>query len=140
MTRRNEFVVGLAQKHGVRSCNHTSGLSSLVGARCAPYRAQSIAVVRIYLREGEHPLTKIMDFLHNEEKVSGVTVLQGIMGFGPDGEIRTSHLLDLSLDLPLIIEFYDVPERVESVINHLQTHLGLSHVVSWSATSHTKDI
>jgi len=47
-----------------------------------PYRAQSITVVRIYLREGEHLLTKIMDFLHNEEKVSGVTVLQGIMGFG----------------------------------------------------------
>lgn len=101
---------------------------------------QSITVVRIYLREGEHLLTKIIDFLHNEEKVSGVTVLQGIMGFGPDGQIRTSRLLDLSLDLPLIIEFYDLPERVESVIEHLQTHMGLSHVVSWSATSHIRSL
>jgi len=102
--------------------------------------AQSITVVRIYLREGEHLLTKIIDFLHNEEKVSGVTVFQGIIGFGPDGEIRTSRLLDLSLDLPLIIEFYDLPERAESVINHLQTHMGLSHVVSWSATSHLRSL
>jgi PII-like signaling protein len=70
-----------------------------VNGAMRPYRAQSITVVRIYLREGEHLLTKIMDFLHDEEKVSGVTVLQGIMGFGPDGEIRTSRLLDLSLDL-----------------------------------------
>ncbi len=102
--------------------------------------AQSITVVRIYLREGEHLLTKIIDFLHNEEKVSGVTVLQGIMGFGPDGQIRTNRLLDLSLDLPLIIEFYDLPERAEHVINHLQNHMGLSHVVSWPATSHLRSL
>jgi len=35
---------------------------------------------------------------------------------------------------------YNLPERAESVINHLQTHMGLSYVVSWSATSHTRDI
>jgi uncharacterized protein len=98
---------------------------------------QSITVARIYIREAEHLLTKIFDYLHNEEKVSGVTVSHGIMGFGPDGEVRTSRLLDLSLDLPLIIEFYDTPERVESVIEHLQTKMGLSHVVSWSAHSHS---
>ncbi|MDD5410199.1 MAG: DUF190 domain-containing protein [Methylobacter sp.] len=102
--------------------------------------AQSITVVRIYLREGEHLLGGIIDFLHDEEKVSGITVFQGIMGFGPDGKIRTSHLLDLSLDLPLVIEFYDLPERVDCIINHLQTHMGLSHIVSWSATSHIRSL
>ncbi|MFZ2168258.1 MAG: DUF190 domain-containing protein [Methylococcaceae bacterium] len=101
---------------------------------------QSITIARIYLREGEHLLAKIIKLLHEEEKVSGVTVLQGVMGFGPDGKIRTSHLLDLSMDLPLIIEFYDLPERVESVINHLQINMGLSHVVSWSATSHIRSL
>jgi hypothetical protein len=101
---------------------------------------QSITIARIYLREGEHLLGSIVDFLHDKEKVSGITVLQGIMGFGPDGTIRTSHLLDLSLDLPLVIEFYDLPERVESVINHLQTQMGLSHIVSWPAISHIKSL
>ncbi|TAL45539.1 MAG: DUF190 domain-containing protein [Methylovulum sp.] len=100
---------------------------------------QSVTLARIYLREGEHLLTKIITFLHEEEQVSGVTVLQGMMGFGPDGEIRTSRLLDLSMDLPLVIEFYDLPERVEKVIHHLQTHMGLSHVVSWPAISHSID-
>jgi uncharacterized protein len=98
----------------------------------------SITVARIYLREGEHLLTKIVDFLHNEEKVSGVTVLRGIMGFGSDGQIRTSSLVDLSLDLPLVIEFYDSPERVESIIEHLQNKMGVSHIVSWPAVSHLK--
>jgi hypothetical protein len=99
---------------------------------------QSITVVRIYLREGEHLLGKIIDFLHYEEKVSGVTVLRGIMGFSEDGQIRTASLIDLCMDLPLVIEFYDLPERVESVINHLQYKMGLSHIVSWQAVSHLK--
>ena len=101
---------------------------------------QSITVARIYIREGEHLLAKIIKFLHEEEKVLGVTVLRGIMSFGPDGVIRTSHLVDLSMDLPLIIEFYDLPERVESVINHLQIHMGQPHIVSWPAISHIRDL
>lgn len=98
---------------------------------------QSVTVARIYLREGEHRLDKIIQFLHDEEKVSGVTVLQGMMGFGPDGTIRTSHLLDLSMDLPLVVEFYDRPERVAAVIERLEACLGLTHVVSWPATGHS---
>jgi PII-like signaling protein len=96
----------------------------------------NVTVVRIYLREGEHLLGRILDFLHNEEKVPGVTVLQGVAGFGADGKLRTSHLLDLSLDLPLVIEFYDQPQRVESIINHLQTQMGLGHIISWAALGH----
>ncbi len=101
---------------------------------------QSITVARIYLRGGEHLLGSIVDFLHDKEKVSGITVFQGIIGFGPDGTLRTSHLLTLSLDLPLVIEFYDLPERVESVIDHLQNQMGLSHIVSWPAISHIREL
>ncbi|MDD4915445.1 MAG: DUF190 domain-containing protein [Methylococcales bacterium] len=97
---------------------------------------QSITVARIFLREGQHLLGRIIEFLHDEEKVSGVTVLQGVTGFGPDGAIRSSHLLDLSLDLPLVIEFYDQPERVEKVIEHLQTRMGLAHIISWPGSGH----
>lgn len=99
---------------------------------------QSVTVARIYLREGEHLLPKVITFLHDEERVSGVTVLRGIAGFGPDGTIHMASLVDLSLDLPLIVEFYDLPERVEAVIAHLQRQLGLAHFVSWSATAHLR--
>jgi PII-like signaling protein len=101
---------------------------------------QSVTVARIYLREGEHLLAKIIKFLHDEEKVSGVTVLQGVVGFGSDGKIRTASLVDLSLDLPLIVEFYDRPERVEKVIEKLETRMGLVHVVSWPAMGHLKSL
>ncbi|MBS4050519.1 DUF190 domain-containing protein [Methylomonas rivi] len=94
---------------------------------------QTVTVARIYLREGEHQLATLIKLLHDEEKVSGVTVLRGIEGFGPDGKIHLASLLDLSLDLPLIVEFYDDPERVETILRHLETHMGLSHVVTWPA-------
>ncbi|MDD1622434.1 MAG: DUF190 domain-containing protein [Methylococcaceae bacterium] len=94
---------------------------------------QTVTIARIYLREGEHLLAKLIKFLHDEEKVSGVTVLRGIAGFGPDGDMHVASLVDLSLDLPLIVEFYDAPERVETILEHLETHIGLSHVVCWQA-------
>ena len=97
---------------------------------------QTVTVARIYLREGEHLLPKIIRFLHDEEKVSGVTVLRGIAGFSSDGKLHTASLVDLSLDLPLIVEFYDEPGRVDAVVRHLVEKMGLPHIVSWSAASH----
>ncbi len=98
---------------------------------------QPVTVTRIYLREGEHLLGEITGFLHDEEKVSGVTVLQGIAGFGPDGKIHTAHLLDLSLDMPLIVEFYGEPARMEAVIQHLMQKMNLQHIVTWPSIAHT---
>lgn len=97
---------------------------------------QSVKVARVYLREGEHLLPKVIKLLHDEEKVLGVTVLRGIAGFGPGGQIHMASLVDLSLDLPLIVEFYDRPERVQAVIDHLQQQMGLMHVVSWPGLAH----
>ena len=94
---------------------------------------QTVTVARIYLREGEHLLAKLIKLLHDEEKVSGVTVLRGIGGFGPDGQVHLASLVDLSLDLPLVVEFYDTPERVDTILHDLQRHLGLSHVITWQA-------
>lgn len=101
---------------------------------------QPVTIARIYLREGEHLLSKIIAFLHDEEQVSGVTVLRGIAGFGPDAKVHMASLIDLSLDLPLIVEFYDLPERIEGVIDHLQQQMGLMHIVSWPATAHLRGL
>ncbi|MGR9087117.1 MAG: DUF190 domain-containing protein [Gammaproteobacteria bacterium] len=97
---------------------------------------QSVTIVRIYLREGEHQLEKIMKFLHEGDQVQGATVYRGIAGFGPDGILRTASLVDLSLDLPLIVEFYGEPSLMEIAINKLTRQLQLPHVVSWTAVSH----
>lgn len=94
-----------------------------------------VTVARIYLREGEHQLNGLMEFLH-EEKVAGMTVLRGIAGFGPDGRMHTASLVDLSLDLPLVLEFYDTPERVVAVLERLEALGKVPHVISWPACLH----
>lgn len=95
-----------------------------------------VTMARIYTLEGQDQLNKTLDILHDEEKIFGVTILRGIAGFGENREIHTSSLLTLSLELPLIIEFYDEPEKVAKAIQVLKTRLDLKHIVSWPASAH----
>ncbi len=92
-----------------------------------------ITMVRIYLTEGRHQFQKLMEVLHDEEKVRGVTAFRGIAGFGQSGRIHSSSLIDMSLDLPLVLEFFDSPDKVKRVLAHLNTLVEPGHIVSWPA-------
>ena len=46
---------------------------------------------------------------------AGVTVLRGLTGFGKASKIHSSDLLELSSDLPIVIEIVDVPEKIENL-------------------------
>jgi PII-like signaling protein len=48
--------------------------------------------------------------------------------------MHDASLLDLSLDLPLILEFFDTPERVEAILNRLEERIDLHGVVCLNAT------
>jgi PII-like signaling protein len=93
-----------------------------------------ITCVRVYLTEGEGSMETLLRRLHDEEKVQGVTVFRGICGFGKSGTMHSSSLLDMSLDLPLVVEFFDVPEKVDSILEHLRKQIEPGHIVSWPAT------
>lgn len=93
----------------------------------------SVTMVRIYLTEGEHQFQRLMELLHDEEKVRGVTTFRGISGFGQSGKMHSSTLLDMSLDLPLVLEFFDEPEKVATVLEHLNTLVKPGQIVSWPA-------
>ncbi len=92
-----------------------------------------VTMVRVYLTEAEGRLAELMKKLHDEEKVRGVTVFRGISGFGKSGKVHSSTLLDLSMDLPVVIEFFDTPEKVDEILKHLQEVLEPGHIVSWPA-------
>ena len=98
-----------------------------------------VTVVRIYLTEGEHLFQRLMRLLHDEEKVRGVTAFRGIAGFGESGRIHSSTLLDISLDLPLVLEFFDEPGKVERVLEDLRALLPPGRILSWSARVDTGD-
>jgi PII-like signaling protein len=93
-----------------------------------------VVFVRIYLTEGEGRMEDLLQRLHDQEKVQGVTVFRGISGFGVSGKMHSSSLMDMSLDLPLVVEFFDVPQKVNSILEHICNDIDPGHVVSWPAT------
>lgn len=93
----------------------------------------NVTVVRIYLTEEKAHLENLLKKLHDDEKVRGVTAFRGISGFGSSGRLHTSKLLDLSFNLPIVVEFYDEPDRVKRIIQHLSTFIDPGHIVSWPA-------
>ena len=92
-----------------------------------------VTMVRIYITEGDHQLHKLLDFLNQEEHVRGVTAFRGIAGFGPSGRLHEASLLDISMDLPLVLEFFDLPERAAKIMQDLNQMVGPGHIVNWSA-------
>lgn len=92
-----------------------------------------ITMVRVYLTEGESKLQALIKRLHDWEHVRGVTVFRGISGFGKSGVMHSATFVDMSLDLPVVIEFFDDPERVETILSHLSEMIDPNHIVSWPA-------
>lgn len=91
-------------------------------------------MVRVYLTESDHGLKRLLTCLHDELGVCGVTVMRGILGYGASGVVHSASLVDLSVDLPLVLEFFDVPEKAERAIARIAELVAPGHVVSWSVT------
>lgn len=92
-----------------------------------------VIVVRLYLSEGQSQLSNLLKRLHDWEHVRGVTVFRGVAGFGPQGTLHTDRLVDLSLDLSLVVEFFDEPDKALAVMEHLQAEIKPGHMLSWRA-------
>lgn len=102
-------------------------------------KAIDVTMVRIYLTEAEKMIETVLKRLHDWEKVRGVTVFRGISGFGRSGIMHSSRLLDMSLDLPVVIEFFDDPDKVETIIEHLTGMIEPGHIISWAARLQVED-
>lgn len=79
--------------------------------------------VGIYVAEdqqyhGTSAYTAILDFLFFHG-VSGATVSRGIAGFGADHHLHTNRLVDLSVHLPVKIEFIESAQKVEELLPKL---------------------
>lgn len=90
-------------------------------------------MVRVYLTEQDVHLKDLLSELKTRHQVRGATVFRGVAGFGESGVIHNSSLLDLSLDLPMILEFFDRPDRAEIAVEWLETQLGTGCIVCWNA-------
>jgi PII-like signaling protein len=92
----------------------------------------NIIMARIYLMESDPLLKEVLKYLKNEAQIRGFSLFRAISGFGESGN-HTSALLDLSLNLPLAVEFFDNKEKVMKAIEHLSTLVKHEHIVYWDA-------
>ncbi|MGC7871314.1 DUF190 domain-containing protein [Desulfosporosinus sp. FKB] len=77
-------------------------------------------LLKVYLGESERykhkPLYQYLVYWLKEKGIGGVTVSRGIEGYGQDKVLRTARLLELSSDLPMILEIVDVAEKIDPLI------------------------
>lgn len=98
-----------------------------------------VTMVRIYITEASKLLKPIMNYLHNEAKVRGVSVFRAITGYGDSGGEHGASLMDLSLNLPLTVEFFDHSEKVELALSQLNKMIKPEHVVCWEAQANNSE-
>ncbi|KLU66809.1 MULTISPECIES: DUF190 domain-containing protein [Desulfosporosinus] len=77
-------------------------------------------LLKVYLGESERyknkPLYQYLVLWLKEKGVGGVTVSRGIEGYGQDKVLHTARLLELSSDLPIILEIVDLAEKIDPLI------------------------
>ncbi len=85
-------------------------------------------LLRIFIGESdEHsgePLYRAIVLRARELGLSGATVLRGAMGFGANSRMHTTRLLELSTDLPILIEIVDSTEKINSLLPFLDEVVG----------------
>jgi len=73
--------------------------------------------------EGE-PLYWAIVQLLRKRHYAGATVTRGIMSFGPSSRIHTARFLELSLDLPIVVECVDTEEKIQEILPELDRMVG----------------
>ncbi len=77
---------------------------------------KNTVLLKIYLGESDcwenMPLYEFIIRKARETGLAGATLLRGSMGFGTSHRIHTAKILDLSTDLPVVVEMVDVEDRI----------------------------
>lgn len=80
-------------------------------------------LLRIFLGESDKlrhaPLYEVIVKEAKAAGLAGATAWRGILAFGPTSRIRSAKILDLSSDLPVIIEINDEESKINSFLPKL---------------------
>lgn len=85
-------------------------------------------LMRIHIGERDkhngRPLYAEIVELLRRRHYAGATVYRAIMGFGASSHIRTDRFLELSLDLPIVVECVETEERIQAILPDLDEMIG----------------
>jgi PII-like signaling protein len=75
-------------------------------------------LLRIFIGEADHlghtPLYEAIVLKAREQGLAGATVMRGLMSYGANSLIHRAKILELSTDLPVIIEIVDKEEALRA--------------------------
>ena len=95
--------------------------------------ARELIRISVYVNEADQwrrrPLhLEVLRMLY-EAGLAGGTVLRGVAGFTGAGGVETTSLVDAGGKLPLVIEFIDSAEKIDSVMPELKRMVGTRLIV-----------
>jgi len=77
-------------------------------------------LLRIYINDGDRwqgrPLSQAIVAKVREAGLAGCTVLPSAGGFGSSGALHDARFEEAFLNLPLVVEIIDRPDRIEALI------------------------
>jgi len=80
-------------------------------------------LLRIFIGENDRwenaPLYEAIVLKARELHLAGATVLRGPMGYGKTSRLHTAKILNLSTDLPLVIDIIDSEEKINAFLPEL---------------------
>jgi PII-like signaling protein len=85
-------------------------------------------LLRVFVGEADRwqgrPLYEAIVLEARTRGLAGATVIKGFMGYGAHSRIHTAKLLELSQDLPIVIEIVDTAEKLEAFMPVLESMVG----------------
>lgn len=75
-------------------------------------------LLRIFIGEidksGHQPLYEAILFAAKKHGLAGCTILRGIMSYGASTVVHTAKLIEISQDLPIVIELIDNEDKINA--------------------------
>ena len=82
-------------------------------------------LLRIFIGESDtwegEALYRAIVLKAKELGMAGATVLHGAMGYGANSRVHTTKLLELSTDLPVVVEIVDTADKIQALLPFLDS-------------------
>jgi uncharacterized protein len=126
LERAHVILYRAGPQHTKLDASDVDILGTTAGSRATGVRTmrepENGVLLRIFIGESDRepgrdrPLFEAIVRRAREAHLAGATVLRGSMGFGRHSRMHTSKLLDLSTDLPILIEIVDAEEKIRAFL------------------------
>jgi PII-like signaling protein len=126
LERAHVFLYRAGERDATGPLNGRNIIGTVTTSAAAGVRTMKVpengVLLRIFIGESDkepgrdRPLYEAIVRKAREAHLAGATVLRGPMGFGRHSRVHTAKLLELSTDLPIVIEIVDAEDKVEAFL------------------------